>query len=288
MNKDIFKIGVMTYFILCFVGLSAAQNIPAIEMIFVKGGTFTMGCTAEQESDCWPNEYPPHSVTVSDFYIGKYEVTQKLWEAVMDSNPSSYKGDNLPVESVSWNDAQEFISKLNSITGLNYRLPTEAEWEYAARGGQESRGYRYSGSNNIDDVAWWARSGGETRPVGLKQPNELGIYDMSGNVGEWVDGWFVPYTPEAKINPTGSLTEVDSMRQISECSRCFPNDWAYRVSRGGSWIQGGRISFRYTATPPCGLDWFKSEEERQAAIDALPNWRSDTVGFRLALTVEQK
>jgi formylglycine-generating enzyme required for sulfatase activity len=282
--------------LLCFAGSSVAQNIPTIEMVFVKGGTFAMGCTAEQGSDCRPNEYPPHNVTVSDFYIGKYVVTQELWKAVMSINPSTFRGDNLPVESVSWNDAQEFISKLNSITGLNYRLPTEAEWEYAARGGEESRGYRYSGSNNIDDVAWWARSGGKTRPVGLKQPNELGIYDMSGNVGEWVDGWFVPYTSEPKTNPVGSLegstAEADSIRRSLACSYCRPyNPGAYRVSRGGSWIHTDwacRTFFRDVFTPACGLHWLSNEQELKAAIANLPNHRRSSTGFRLALTVEQK
>jgi formylglycine-generating enzyme required for sulfatase activity len=126
-----------------------------IEMVFVEGGTFTMGCTAEQGNDCNNDEKPAHQVTLSSFSIGKYEITQAQWQAVMGSNPSEFKGDSLPVEMVSWDDVQEFISKLNAQTGKKYRLPTEAEWEFAARGGVKSKGYKYSGGNNIDSVAWY-------------------------------------------------------------------------------------------------------------------------------------
>ena len=188
------------------------------EMIAVKGGTFTMGCTSEQGGDCDSDEKPTHSVTLSDYYIGKFEVTQKLWKAVMRTNPSYFKGDNLPVEYVSWNDALEFIRKLNQKTGQNFRLPTEAEWEYAARGGNKSRGYKYSGSNNIGDVAWCAEySGSKTHPVGTKSPNELGIYDMSGNVWEWCQDWYESYSSGSQTNPTG------------------PSTGSHRVLRGGSW-----------------------------------------------------
>jgi len=152
-------------------------------MVFVEGGTFMMGATSEQESDAFDWEKPAHRVTLSDFYIGKYEVTQAQWKAVMGSNPSYFKGDNLPVERVSWGDCQEFIRKLNERTGLTFRLPTEAEWDYAARGGNRSRGYKYSGSDDPDEVAWyWDNSGIKTHPVGQKRANELGLYDMSGNV----------------------------------------------------------------------------------------------------------
>ncbi len=162
--------------------------------------------------DAYGDEKPAHSVTLGDYYIGKFEVTQELWEAVMGSNPSYFKGSNLPVEQVSWDDCQTFIRKLNSLTGKNFRLPTEAEWEYTARGGNRSKGYKYSGSNNISDVAWyWENSGdrvlsGEwdydkiknnncrTHPVGMKSPNELGIYDMSGNVYEWCQDWYGSYS----------------------------------------------------------------------------------------------
>ncbi len=158
------------------------------EMVFVEGGTFQMGGN-KGSSD----EKPVHRVTLSGFYIGKYEVTQKEWEEVMGNNPSIFKGAVLPVENVCWNDVQEYIRKLNAKTGKNYRLPSEAEWEYAARGGNRSKGYKYSGSNNIDEVACWhICSGGRfnEEEVGGFKPNELGIYDMSGNVSEWCQDWY--------------------------------------------------------------------------------------------------
>ena len=160
-------------------------NGVSFEMVRVEGGTFRMGATSEQEADDWDREKPVHSVTLSSYYIGKTEVTQALWKAVMGSNPSYFKSDNQPVENVSWNDCHEFIRKLNALTGQNFRLPTEAEWEFACRGGNNSRGYKYSGSNNLGSVAWYdGNSGNKTHPVGTKAPNELGIYDMSGNVWE--------------------------------------------------------------------------------------------------------
>ena len=167
--------------------------------------------------------------------MGKYEVTQALWEAVMGSNPSIFEGDNLPVETVSWNDCQEFISKLNSMTGRKFRLPTEAEWEYAARGGKKSRSYQYSGSSNISDVAWYdGNSGSKTHPVGTKQANELGIYDMSGNVYEWCLDWYGSYSSSSQTNPTGA----DS--GSSRVCRC--GGW-------GSYARGCRLSYRYNFTP---------------------------------------
>ena len=173
-------------------------------MVYVSGGTFTMGATSEQGSNASDYEKPTHSVTLSGFYICKYEVTQALWKAVMGSNPSNWKGDNLPVENVSWGDCQKFIRKLNAMTGKNFRLPTEAEWEFAARGGNNSRGYKYAGSNNIGDVAWYEdNSGRKTHVVGTKSPNELGIYDMSGNVFEWCQNWFYDYSSASQTNPTG-------------------------------------------------------------------------------------
>lgn len=200
-------------------------NGVTFEMVAVKGGTFTMGCTSEQGGDFIDNyERPAHSVTLSDYYIGKYEVTQGLWKAVMGwfnwpggKEPfSSVKGDTFPLNGASWNDAQEFIRKLNKLTGQNFRLPTEAEWEYAARGGNKSNGYKYSGSNNIDNVAWYAaNSGSKTHPVGQKTPNELGIYDMTGNVKEWCQDWFGNYSSSSQTNPTG------------------PSSGSYRVTRGG-------------------------------------------------------
>ena len=207
----------------------------SIDMVRVEAGTFTMGATAEMKKPDGA-EKPTHRVTLTnDYDIGKYEVTQALWKAVMGKNPSYFKGDNLPVENVSWDDCQEFISKLNSITGKTFRLPTEAEWEYAARGGNKSRGYQYSGSNNLLDVAWfWDNSGHKIHAVGTKQPNELGIYDMSGNVWEWCQDWYETYSSSSQVNPTGA------------------NSGSYRVCRGGSWGCIARIcrsSYRYCGTP---------------------------------------
>jgi formylglycine-generating enzyme required for sulfatase activity len=182
------------------------------DMVFVKGGTFTMGCTKEQGKDCSGDEEPAHQVTVADFYIGRYEVTQKEWRELTGESPSSFKNcDDCPVESVSWDDAQDFLSALNKKTGKNYRLPTEAEWEYAARGGAASRGYKYAGSDDIGEVAWWhgrlfGNSDGKTHPVGRKKPNELGLYDMSGNVWEWCQDWYGDYPAGAQRNPKGPET----------------------------------------------------------------------------------
>lgn len=206
-------------------------------MVYVDGGTFTMGATREQGSDARSNEKPAHQVTVSSFSICKYEVTQELWEAVMGSNPSRFKGAKLPVEQVSWNDCQEFISQLNQLTGKNYRLPTEAEWEYAARGGNQSNGYKYAGGNNIDDVAWYdGNSEKRTHDVGTKRANELGLYDMSGNVWEFCsDIWHddLSYISSREI-PAPETAEDD-----------------LRPHRGGCWPMGAdgcRVSIRYKCT----------------------------------------
>ena len=210
------------------------NNLTA-NMVYVSGGTFTMGATSEQGSDYDSDEIPVHSVTLSSFYICKYEVTQALWNAVMGSNPSNWKGDDLPVETVSRDDCQTFIRKLNALTGKNFRLPTEAQWEYAARGGNKSKGYTYSGSNAIDDVAWYYdNSGGMTHPVKTKAPNELGIYDMSGNVSEWCSDWYGDYSSAAQTDPTGPATGSG------------------RVGRGGSWrhdATGCRVATHSSCTP---------------------------------------
>jgi formylglycine-generating enzyme required for sulfatase activity len=166
------------------------------EMVFVEGGMFTMGCTPEQAGDCLYSEEPAHSVTLNGYYIGKYLVTQKRWRDIMGGSTLTRACDNCPVELVSWNDVvNEFLPRLNEITGNDYRLPTEEEWEFAARGGVFGGGYKYSGSDKIDEVAWYAdNSGSQTHPVGEKNANELGIYDMNGNVSEWVDDmWFGSY-----------------------------------------------------------------------------------------------
>ena len=207
----------------------------ADNMVYVQGGTFTMGATDEQGSEAYDREKPAHNVTLSSYYIGKTEVTQELWQAVMGSNPSNFKGDRKPVECVSWNDCQTFISKLNSLTGKNFRLPTEAEWEFAARGGIKSKGYKYSGSNTLADVAWYEDNSGETtHDVGTKNPNELGLYDMSGNVEELCNDWYGNYSSSPSNNPTG------------------PSSGTHRVFRGGSWCFEARVcrsSCRYVSTP---------------------------------------
>ena len=167
--------------------------VPEIEMVPVKGGKFRMGCQNEQDN-CVNDERPRHEVQLRDYQIGKYPVTQKQWRSVMGVNPSFMDGDNLPVEQVSWDDVQEFIKRLNAMTGKKYRLPTEAEWEYAARGGAKGKGQKFSGHDYLYDVAWYAyNSFGATQPVGTREPNEIGVYDMLGNVWEWVGDWYDRY-----------------------------------------------------------------------------------------------
>lgn len=212
------------------------------EMVSVQGGTFQMG-----SNDCDSNEKPIHSVTLSSFEIGKYEVTQAQWVKVMGSNPSDFIGDNLPVNQVSWNNIQTFIRVLNEQTGLTYRLPTEAEWEFAARGGNSSNGYIYAGSNTIGDVAEYeGNNDTSAKPVGGKQANELGIYDMSGNVIEWCNDWYDSYGSDAVSNPTGPASGSD------------------RVLRGGAY------SF---SAPKCRVD---------SRDGIAPNFEFAMFGFRLA------
>ncbi len=209
------------------------------KMVAVDGGTFTMGATSEQGNDYENDERPTHQVTLSDYWIGETEVTEGLWTAVMGSNPSANKkGDNYPVEYVSWNDCQTFISKLNALTGETFRLPTEAEWEFAARGGAQSQGYKYSGSNTIGDVAWYYDNSGRAKhPVATKTANELGLYDMSGNVWEWCQDWYGRsyYSSSPTTNPTG------------------PSTGSYRVFRGGGWYDNSarccRVSGRNSFAP---------------------------------------
>ena len=176
------------------------------DMSFVKGGTFMMGSDAPgAEAD----EQPVHKVSLSDYYIGQTEVTQHLWKKVMgdDNNPSAVKGNNLPITNITWNEAQQFVERLSELTGMHFRLPTEAEWEYAARGGQKSKGHTYAGSDDIDEVGWYnGNSSNKTHAVGQKQPNELGIYDMTGNVWEYCSDWHMPYSAQAQTNPTGAAT----------------------------------------------------------------------------------
>jgi len=199
-------------------------------MVQVEGGRFQMGGTPEQGSDANDWEKPVHEVTLSDYYMGKYEVRQSEWEAVMGNNPSYFKGDDLPVEQVSWEDCHEFIGRLNALTGLSFKLPTEAQWEYAARGGNLSKGYKFSGSNDLEEVGWYgSNSGNYTHRVGEKQPNELGLYDMSGNVWEWCEDKYGEYNITSQSDPLGAAKG---------------SQWVYR---GGCWCFEAsycRVSFR--------------------------------------------
>jgi len=208
----------------------------SIEMVSISGGTFQMGC-APGEMECFSDELPCHSVTLSSFEIGKYEVTQGQWEEVMGNNPSNFYpcGDNCPVERVSWNDTQTFITELNSQTGQSYRLCTEAEWEYAARAGTETKWYCGNDESCVDDIAWYdSNSGSKTHPVGQKSPNAWGLYDMSGNVWEWVEDWYDTYSSGSVTNPTGPVSSSS------------------RVDRGGSWLGSARYcrsTIRYNYYP---------------------------------------
>ena len=191
-----------------------ANGVP-FTMVKVDGGIFTMG-SADDDPDARPDERPAHRVQVSDYYIGQTEVTQELWDAVMGTQPSAFSGDKKPVERVSWDDCKEFIRRLNTLTGKQFRFPTEAEWEFAARGGNKSQGYRYSGSNNVSDVAWWGfEKGGNnvnytTQPVAQLAPNELGLYDMSGNVFEWCSDWYGGY-PQPSLHLNLSRLDLEDI-----------------------------------------------------------------------------
>ena len=226
-------------------------NGVSFDMIHVEGGTFCMGATKNIDSEASDNESPTHNVTLSDFYIGKTEVTQGLWYVVMGTFPSCCRGNSLPVERVSWHDCQKFIKKLNKMTGMAFRLPTEAEWEYAARGGNRSRGYKYSGSNNVDAVAWYGgNSNSTTHPVATKMANELGIYDMSGNVSEWCNDCYGYYSSNAQTNPKGVVSS------------------AYRVCRGGYWDN----STKYCRSAN--------------RLSNVPDYRNYGIGFRIVLPVK--
>ena len=219
----------------CYFG-NETFTVKGVEftMIAVEGGTFTMGATSEM-SEPYDDEKPTHQVALSSYFIGETEVTQALWQAVMGNNPSYFKGDDLPVENVSWDDCQTFINKLNNLTGQRFRLPTEAEWEFAARGGNRSNHTQYSGSSSLDDVAWYDdNSGRKTHPVKTKKANELGLYDMAGNVYEWCQDWLGSYSSSSQSNPTG------------------PGSGFCRVFRGGCWAHpawGCRSSYRDTNAP---------------------------------------
>jgi formylglycine-generating enzyme required for sulfatase activity len=236
-------------FALCALLLAALPGAAQDGMVWVEGGTFLMGSTDGDD-----DEEPVHSVTVGGFYMGKYEVTQGEWAAVMGSGPGERKGDALPVTGVSWFDAVEYCNQRSVMEGLapayvrgeaaitcdfdapGYRLPTEAEWEYAARGGnRDPAGYEYSGSGNPGDVAWYGdNSGGGPHQAGTKQPNGLGLYDMSGNVYEWCQDWYGEYPGDPQTDPHG------------------PSAGAGRVLRGGSWYGSARVvrlAYRGSTTP---------------------------------------
>ncbi|MEM9896952.1 MAG: formylglycine-generating enzyme family protein [Bacteroidota bacterium] len=227
------------------------QLLSEIQMVFVKGGQFEMG---DQTGELWEACRPVHSVTIQDFYLSKYLVTQELWQAIMGNNPARFKGAKRPVEEVSWEDAQQFVKKLNTLSKNSYRLPNESEWEYAARGGVYSQGYIYSGSDKLSQVGWYdANSNDETHEVGQKLANELGLYDMSGNVYEWCeDDWHGDYGGA----PDNGSAWIDSPRG------------ANRVVRGGGWIDdavrcrpASRVRYR-------------------------PGYRYYDIGFRLAMSLQ--
>ena len=225
------------------------KNLPHHYMVFVEGGEFDMGGRDEEAED---DEKPVHRVKVNSFYLAKYPVTQALWMKVMGNNPSIFQGDDRPVEYVSWEDCQVFLEKLNSLTKRNYRLPSEAEWEFAARGGIYSEGYLYAGSDKLKEVGWYdGNSGRESHPVGQKLDNELRLHDMSGNVYEWVkDQYHEDY--------------CDAPYDGSE--RCDSENRTDRVLRGGGWINNSRY---------CRV----SSRGHTHLGD-----RNDAVGFRLALS----
>ena len=230
-------------------------NGVSFTMVYVEGGSFMMGVKSAWDEDASESESPAHKVTLHSYLIGQTEVTQELWETVMGYNPSMFQDKNCPVEQISWNDCLTFIAELNSLTGRTFRLPTEAEWEFAARGGNKGRGYKYSGSKKINDVAWYWQNSGDrfirgddsswepekiqknhcrVHPVGTKSPNELGIYDMSGNVWEWCQDWFGKYTNSPQTNPTG------------------PSIGSSRIFRGGCWEINAkycRVTTRFRTDP---------------------------------------
>ncbi len=228
--------------------LTFTVNNVSFEMVKVKAGTFVMGCTDEQGGDCDYDEKPSHQVTLTqNYYVGKFEVTQELYEVVMGSNPSNFKAYDRPVEMVSWNEALDFCTELSRLTGRQFTLPTEAEWEYSARGGHKGMDTKYSGSSSVDKVAWYGdNSGDQTHPVGKLQPNELGVYDMSGNVWEWCKDWYGDYSSAAQTDPQG------------------PSAGSYHVIRGGDWHYSAR---------GCSVAYRSGD----------PGYPYDVIGFRVVL-----
>lgn len=216
-------------------------------MVYVNGGTFMMGATKEQ-IDVREDEKPNHKVTLTSFSIGRYEVTQEEWLAVMGNNPSVIRNTKNPVENVSWDDCQTFISKLNELTGRNFRLPTEAEWEFAARGGNHNNGFIYAGNNDLNSIAWYyENSNNTTHKVGSKRPNELGLYDMSGNVWEWCQDIYGFYDVNDGTDPKG------------------PKSGSKRIFRGGSY------------------SYAKEQCRVSSRLSSPPSDKGSNLGFRLAM-----
>lgn len=228
-----------------------------LEMVWVEGGSFTMGSNgADDVSHSYESSRPEHRVTLSGYFIATYEVTQAVWKAVMGDNPSKFSGnDSLPVEQVSWADAQRFVTLLSQQTGRRFRLPTEAEWEYAARGGRHSRGHAYAGCARaqLEHYAWFCvNSHGRTYPVGRRQPNELGLYDMSGNVAEWCADWMDAYGPEDQTDPRG------------------PQQGDSRIVRGGHY---------YSTSPTCAVfdrSWY------------VPSGKTEFYGLRVVMDPDEE
>lgn len=246
MKKIFFSILAMVFF--GAVAMAQHENIKfevngqAFEMVYVGPGSFLMGGTPEQGIDVWLNERPTHKVTMSPYFIGKHEVTQALYESVMGTNPSTFQGPGLPVENITWFEAQKFVETLNELLhdtlgNRKFALPSEAQWEYAARGGADGEVTKYSGSDVANDVAWISSNSGErTHNVGMLAPNELGICDMSGNVNEWCYDWWGIYNSEHRRNPNVTSEGVEHLRLV----------------RGGGWDRSerySRVSVRHNLQP---------------------------------------
>ncbi len=232
--------------------LTVTVNGVSFAMISVEGGLFEMGAQKvdpnqpNYDEDAWDREAPVHLVTLSDYYIGETEVTQELWQAVMGYNPSHFVGGQKPVEQVTWYDCKTFINRLNQLTGMNFRFPTEAEWEFAAKGGNESQGYKFSGSDDIKDVAWYSAEGKKTREVKTKLSNELGIYDMCGNVMEWCGDLFGDYNSNHQTNPTGPSHGTDYIVRggccLSDATYCRMTVRSFFNAGGESYGIGFRLA----------------------------------------------
>jgi sulfatase modifying factor 1 len=250
----------VAFFCLSLTGMCQEPNF---QMIYVKGGQFFMGGDDQRyRGEDYANERPVHRISISGFYIGKYEVTQSQWRAIMGINPPAYTGsrygnkdcDNCPVVKVTWEDVQEFIRRMNmKYPGKRYRMPTEAEWEYASRGGKYSKNYKYSGGDKLSEVGWYGHRNGTTSPVGKKLPNELSIYDMSGNVLEWCSDWF------GDEYYKGAVDMIDPKG---------PDNGELKVLRGGSYSEDADVC---------------RNVHRTRMIPSTSHW---DIGFRLAMDID--